>query len=332
MHINGIAELVQVISAGTNHMWDTPLYTKSSIPITTTSGIHGPTIAEWVIMTSLVASRRYNTLREWQREHSWDESKGGKALFQSVSDNVGKRFGILGYGSIGRQVARLAKGMGMDVVVFTASIRETSESRRDHGYVVPGTGDPDGEVPSAWYYGHDKEDLHHFLNQDLDQLLVSVPLTKATTNMIGKAELDILGKKNAFLINVARGEILVQEDLIEALEIFEKDTTTAPKGNPRGLRGAALDVTTPEPLDKDHPLWDAPNCIITPHMSCISRDYSHRALEVLEANLERRAKGLDLLNEVNRELGYASKASSSARDAAREDASELHDLSELDCA
>lgn len=300
------AELVHLISAGTNHMWNSPIYKESKVPITTTSGIHGPTIAEWVIMTSLVASRKYNVLRDWQKDHSWDESKGGKALFQSVSDNVGKRFGILGYGSIGRQVGRLAKGMGMDVVVFTASPRDTSESRRDRGYVVPGTGDPEGEVPSAWYNGHDKASLHHFLSQDLDQLLVSVPLTKHTKHMLGKEEFEILGKRNAFLINVARGEILVQEDLVEALELFEKNASIASDVEHRGLRGAALDVTTPEPLAKDHPLWDAPNCIITPHMSCISRDYSQRALEVLEANLERRAKGLGLLNEVNRELGYAS--------------------------
>ena len=302
------AELVHIVSAGTNHMWNLPVYNNPKVPITTSTGVHGPTIAEWVIMTSLVASRRYKTLREWQREHSWDESKGGKAIFQSVSDNVGKRFGILGYGSIGRQVGKLAKSMGMDVVVFTPFPRNTPESKRDHGYVVPGTGDPEGEVPSAWYSGHDKNSLHDFLSQDLDQLLVSVPLTEATKHMLGKKEFEILEKKNTFIINVARGEIIVQEDLIEALESFERDASIAAGGKQRGLRGAALDVTTPEPLDKDHPLWDAPNCIITPHISCISQDYSSRVLEVLEVNLERRAKGLNLINVVDKKLGYASIA------------------------
>ena len=259
------------------------------------------------MMTSLVASRKYNTLYEWQCSHLWDESQGGKAIFQSVSDNVNKRLGILGYGSIGRQVGKLAKVMGMDVIVFTANPRDTPESRKDKGYIVPGIGDPEGEAPSAWYSGHDKGSLHHFLAQDLDQLLVSVPLTKATNRLLGKEEFEILSKKNAFMINVARGDIIVQEDLIEALEAFEKDGSAVLGNGRKGLRGAALDVTTPEPLSKDHPLWDAPNCIITPHMSGVSRDYGVRALEVLEANLERRSKGRDLLNVIDRQTGYATK-------------------------
>ena len=271
--------------------------------------MHGPTIAEWVIMTSLVASRKYNILRERQIEHSWDESKGGRTIFNSASDNVGKRLGILGYGSIGRQVGKIAKAMGMDVVVFTAFPRNTPESKRDHGYVVPGTGDPKGEVPSAWYSGHDKASLHNFLGQGLDQLLISVPLTNTTKHMLGKKEFEILERRNTFIINVARGDIIIQEDLIEALKLFENDALVAADGTRRGLRGAALDVTTPEPLDKDHPLWDAPNCIVTPHMSGLSQDYSRRALEVLETNLERKAKGLSLINLVNREQGYSSKIS-----------------------
>ena len=264
-------------------------------------------IAEWVVMTLLVASNRYNVMHDWQKAHAWAE--GGKASFQAMSNNVGKRMGILGYGSIGRQVARLARGMGMDVVVATASPRLTPESRRDTGYVVPGTGDAEGKVPSQWFTVNDKESLHEFLRQGLDQLLISVPLTKATMGMLGKEEFEILSERNTFVINVAREETIVQEDLIEALETFERDTEAGKEGRKRkGLKGAALDVTTPEPLPKDHPLWDTPNCIITPHMSSLSNDYSQRVLEVLEINLERMVKGLDLVNVVDRELGYASSA------------------------
>jgi lactate dehydrogenase-like 2-hydroxyacid dehydrogenase len=92
-----------------------------------------------------------------------------------VADRVGKRVGILGYGSIGRQVARVATAMGMDVIAYTASPRKTPESRRDGGWIVPGTGDPEGVLPSAWYSG--KEDLHEFLRQEIDLLVVGVPLT-----------------------------------------------------------------------------------------------------------------------------------------------------------
>ena len=257
-------------------------------------------------MTSLIASHKYSILHEWQKEHSWNDSPSDKARFSSVTDNVGKRLGILGYGSIGRQVARYANVMGMDVLAFTANPRNTPESRRDHGYVVPGTGDPDGKIPSAWFSGLDKKSLHNFLSQDLDHLLVCVPLTKRTRHLLGKHEFEILSKKNAFITNIARGDIIVQEDLIQALQEFENDSTSSSEGR-RGLRGAALDVTAPEPLPKDHPLWTTPNCIITPHMSGINKNYSTRALQVVEQNLERLAKGEKLLNLVDRETGYASK-------------------------
>lgn len=260
-------------------------------------------------MTSLVSSHRYNVMRDWQKSHVWNGGATGKAGFQAVSNNVGKRMGILGYGSIGRQVARLAVAMGMDVVVATASPRPTPQSRRDTGYVVPGTGDVEGALPSRWFAVNDKDSLHEFLRVGLDQLLISVPLTKSTTAMLGKEEFEILGERNAFVINVARAEIVVQEDLVAALELFEADVRAGKEGEERrGLRGAALDVTTPEPLPEDHPLWGAPNCIITPHMSGIAHDYSQGVLELLEINLGRMAEGLAPLNMVNRDLGYASSA------------------------
>ena len=74
-------------------------------------------------------------------------------------------------------VARVAKAMGMDVIAYTASPRKTPESKRDEGFIVPGTGDPDGSLPSAWYSGTAKEDLHNFLKQEIDLLVIGVPLT-----------------------------------------------------------------------------------------------------------------------------------------------------------
>lgn len=74
-------------------------------------------------------------------------------------------------------VAHVAKAMGMDVIAYTASPRKTPESKHDNGYIVPGTGDPDGSIPSAWYSGTNKEDIHEFLKQEIDLLVVSVPLT-----------------------------------------------------------------------------------------------------------------------------------------------------------
>jgi lactate dehydrogenase-like 2-hydroxyacid dehydrogenase len=76
--------------------------------------------------------------------------------------------------------ARVAQAMGMEVYAYTASKKETTEERSDHGYIVPGTGDPDGSIPTKWFSGTEKADLHEFLSQDIDILVVSVPLTFVT--------------------------------------------------------------------------------------------------------------------------------------------------------
>ena len=189
--------------------------------------------------------------------------------------------------------------MGMDVIAYTASPRKTPESKKDHGFIVPGTGDPDGDIPSAWYSGLDKSSLHHFLAQDIDHLLVSVPLTAQTAHFLAAPEFAILGRRNAFVTNISRGQILQQQDLIAALE---KGAMNG--GKDGGLGGAALDVTDPEPLPKEDPLWDAPNCIVTPHISSLGTAYVDRAFQVLEVNLDRREEGKEMINVVDRKRGY----------------------------
>ncbi len=117
--------------------------------------------------------------------------------------------------------------MGMDVIAYTAGPRNTPASKKDHGYIVPGTGDPNGLIPSAWYSGLDTASLHNFLAQDIDILLVSVPLTPQTQHFLGADEFRILSRRTAFVANIARGKIIQQDDLIESLK----------KGE---LRGVAL--------------------------------------------------------------------------------------------
>ncbi|MCJ1242849.1 hypothetical protein MMC30_000044 [Trapelia coarctata] len=321
-------KLIHFFSAGTNHISSHPIYTDSKIPLTTSSGIHGPQIAEWVILTSLVSSHSYHSLHEWQKAHTWGTPGSQHSRLCSIRDNASQRLGVLGYGSIGRQVGRVAKAMGMDVIAYTASPRNTPESKKDPGFIVPGTGDPEGEFPSAWYSGLDKASLHNFLKQDIDWLVLSVPLTKETTHFLGKAEFDILSNKNAFISNISRGQIIVQDELIAALKAYAAadEATANPHPDPAdpepptasteglaiveggtkrpGLRGAALDVTDPEPLPKESELWDAPNCIVTPHISGLGKTYADRAFQVLEVNLGRIERGEGLINVVDREKGY----------------------------
>src|ERR1700712_4586084 len=99
----------------------------------------------------------------------------------------------------GETAARVSQALGMDVIAYTASPRNTPESKKETGYTVPGTGDDEGIIPSAWYSGLDKASLHNFLKQDIDVLLIAVPLTPQTHHFLGKEEFDILGKKNAFI-------------------------------------------------------------------------------------------------------------------------------------
>lgn len=121
-----------------------------------------------------VQNRSYNAYHDDQKDHAWKKTA---AKLPFPRDLVKQRLGVLGYGSIGRQAARVAKAMGMEVIVYTATPKETEDSRKDHGFIVPGTGDPDGSIPSEWFSGLDEKSRQHFLAQDLDVLLISVPLT-----------------------------------------------------------------------------------------------------------------------------------------------------------
>ncbi|PVI08185.1 hypothetical protein DM02DRAFT_608261 [Periconia macrospinosa] len=282
-------KFIQFLSAGVNHVAKHPIYTDSKIPLLSANGIHGPQIAEWVIMMFLNHSHKFVPLYEQQKQRLWNPATG-----KNVTDSPGKTVGILGYGSIGRQVARVAKAMGMKVLAYTASPRPTPESRRDDGFIVPGTGDPDGSFPSAWYNGLDKENLHEFLSQKIDLLVLAVPLTKSTTHFLSTPEFHLLNKSNpagTYIANISRGQVIDQPKLIEALE-------------EKLISGAALDVTDPEPLPKEDPLWEAPNVLVTPHVSGSSTVYAQRATQVLQQNLRRLRDGGRLINEVDREKGY----------------------------
>lgn len=104
-------ELIQLFSAGSNQIANTPIFKETDIPIATASGVHGPQIAEWVILTYLVHTHKYKKLYELQKKRQWGKSPTDNE-YRGVRDAVGLRLGVLGYGSIGRQVARVGKALG----------------------------------------------------------------------------------------------------------------------------------------------------------------------------------------------------------------------------
>ncbi|WP_248299501.1 D-2-hydroxyacid dehydrogenase [Halorhabdus amylolytica] len=168
--------------------------------------------------------------------------------FQS-RELAGSRVAIIGMGAIGRAVTdRLA---GFDVT--TVGVRHTPEK-----------GGPTDEV-----YGF--EDIHEAL-AGTEYVAIATPLTAETRGLIGAEELATL-PPTAVLVNVARGPIVETEALVDALRANH-------------LRGAALDVTDPEPLPNDHPLWDFENVFVTPHQSGHTAEYFERLADIVAPNVE----------------------------------------------
>jgi phosphoglycerate dehydrogenase-like enzyme len=194
----------------------------------------------------------------------------------------GKTLGIVGYGSIGREVARIAKnGFGMRILAMTQS-----GQKKDRGYVEPGVGDPDGELPDGWF---ERKQLRTMLAIS-DFVLISTPLTDATRNLIGDTELRAM-KPTAFIVNIARGGIIDEAALIRALK-------------ENWIAGAGLDVFEKEPLPAESELWKLENALIAPHISSATPNYDDRATDLFCENLRRYLGGKELLNLVNLEKGY----------------------------
>ncbi|KAK0610649.1 hypothetical protein B0T17DRAFT_500158 [Bombardia bombarda] len=258
---------VQLASAGADKWMNHPVYLDPSVVFATSNGTHPPQIAEWVIGTWLMMNHHFLPYAAQQAE-----GKSHRLLHLPVTDSPGMRMGILGYGAIGRQCARLGRALGMDVYAYTRNPKLTPESRRDDSYCVPGTGDPEGLLPGKWFHGESRQSIDEFLAQDLDLLVVSLPLTKASRGVLGRGQFEILSKKKTFVANIARGEHVDTDALVDAL-------------NEGKIRGAALDVTDPEPLPDGHKLFEAKNVFITPHVSWQTPHYFERVTAIMERNL-----------------------------------------------
>ena len=181
----------------------------------------------------------------------------------------GQTMGILGLGKIGLSLAAKAKGLGM---------RVTGWRRSD-------TPAPDGLLDRQFAL----DDLHGML-ADADHVVITLPLTAETRHLFGAAEFAAM-KQSAYFFNVGRGPIVDQAALLAAL----KEGTIA---------GAGIDVTDPEPLPPNDPLWDIPNLVLLTHYAGLTPKYGPRAYEILSENLRRFLKGEELLNVVDKQRGY----------------------------
>jgi phosphoglycerate dehydrogenase-like enzyme len=191
--------------------------------------------------------------------------------------------GILGYGAIGREIARLAHAFGMEVLATKRNVMTPAAMNR---FAENGIGDADAALVERLY----PPEATRSMVSLCDFVVVLVPLTP-TTKAVINAEVLAAMKKTAYLISISRGAVVDEEALIKALQTGQ-------------IAGAALDVFAQEPLPASSPLWKLDNVIISPHIAGNTSHYNDSAAEVFAQNLERYVNKKDLLNQVNYEYGY----------------------------
>ncbi|MFO7304147.1 MAG: D-2-hydroxyacid dehydrogenase [Gammaproteobacteria bacterium] len=255
---------IQVWYAGVEDCVAVPALRERKILLTNMQRIMGPTIAEHAIAMMLALTRGLDTFIPLQRERSWQPHLARNRL----SVVQGKTMLVVGLGGIGTEIAKRAHALGMRVIATRASGRAGPE-------FVSYVGLPDELLRLAG---------------EADVVVNAVPLTPQTTHLFD-AEFFGAMKPSAYFINVARGKSVVTDALVEALKSGK-------------LAGAGLDVTDPEPLPADHPLWTLQNVVITPHISASSNFESSARLEVVKENVRRYVAGERMLSVVDVEKGY----------------------------
>ncbi|MCE9530995.1 MAG: D-2-hydroxyacid dehydrogenase [Planctomycetes bacterium] len=266
-------EWMQIATVGFEQLAPLKLH-ETQIRVTNARGLYDTAIAEWnlAMMINLVRDvpgmfRKQQT-KTWSREFPYHQEIRNKVV------------GLWGYGGIGRETARLAKLFGMTVHALTRS----GAKPRTTDWILPGSGDPTGTLPDRVFT---TPDTREFL-AGLDFLILCLPRTAKTVGLVGPAEFAAM-KPGSFLLNVARGPIVQEAALLDAL-----------KNGP--LAGAALDVHFAYPLPPEHPLWEMSNVIITPHISGSEKSiyFRPRIGDLFHRNLVNYLEGKPLFNEVTK--------------------------------
>ena len=274
---------LQLHSAGINHILDHPIMKRDvsstrDVAITTVSGIHATPIAEYVFASILAHRWRVPMWTHCQREAKWPSGRWNLYARPELRDST---MGIIGYGSIGREVGRLAKGFGLRVLALRRSPGQAKE-----GFASEQTGDGEGAIPEQFFT---PDGLREML-AECDYVVVALPLTPETEHLMGEAELGAM-KPSAYLVNIARGAVVDEAALVRALR----------EG---WIAGAGLDVFEREPLPDESPLWAMDNVLISPHVAGFTPRYDERAVALFVENLGRYLSGKPLLNLVDKARGY----------------------------
>ena len=245
-----------------------PEIVNSDIVVTNARDVHGPVVAEHAMALVLASAKRLRAAVDYQRNRTWSQQKlwEERPRPRELRDAV---LGLVGLGSIGREVARLASAFGMRVLAC-----------REH----PERG---GEelVESVWSY----DELPQMVARS-DYVVLAAPLTQRTRGCIGRGIFAAM-KQDAYLINVARGALVDERALVDALR-------------ERQIGGAALDVFTEEPLPPESPLWMLPNVLITPHSAALTEHLWERHYQLLSENLRRFKAHGPLLGTIDKKRGY----------------------------
>lgn len=240
-------------SAGIDHVV-TPALVRSGVMLTKSAGVHASTIAEWAVLGILALEKDLPRVIEQQRQRVWKKIERDEL--------AGKRVVILGAGPIASEIARRLRPFGMPLVCVR---RQT-------------------ELHPLFDQTYPSSRIHQAV-RDADWLVVALPLTRETRGIVDDQLLRSLPTR-CRLINVARGEVVDQRALVEAL-------------SQQRIAGAVLDVFAEEPLPPDHPLWSMPRVIVLPHTTWNSPQAKRRQLDLFLENLRRYVEEEPLLHVVD---------------------------------
>jgi len=252
---------VHALSAGVEKVLS-PELVQSPVPLTNGRGVFGPALAEFAVAAMLYFAKDLRRLIRQQEAAKWEQF--------DVAFLSGQTLGVIGYGGIGREAARLAHALGMKVVVLRRRAPSTEN-------------DPLLERCFT------REQLHEMLSIS-DYVLAATPLTPETQGMLGGGEFHFM-KNSAVFINVGRGAVVVESALISAL-------------NQAIIRGAALDVFEVEPLPSDHPFYRMENVLLSPHCADHTTGWMELAVRQFISNFERFRTGQPLDCVVDKTAGY----------------------------